>query len=115
MGSLQAQQPLEPTLAALRDRLAQQTSFLESHSRELEASLEVPLPPHPHPRSSSHTAGAFNHSKRADLEDLPRCFESNYSELLLSGTSNYFADVPLRRKSPLTISGTHPAYGFPLL
>jgi len=39
--ALQAQQPLEPTLAALRDRLAEQTAFLERHSRELEATLEV--------------------------------------------------------------------------
>jgi hypothetical protein len=36
-----------------------------------------------------------------------------YSELLLSGTSNYLADVPLRRKSTLKISGICPAYGFP--
>jgi len=36
---------------------------------------------------------------------------SIYSELSLSGTPNYLADVPLRLKSPLTISGTIPAYG----
>ena len=43
--ALKAQQPLEPTLAALRDRLAEQTAFLERHSRELEATLEVCAPP----------------------------------------------------------------------
>jgi hypothetical protein len=55
--------------------------------------------------------------KEKEIDDPISSKQTNavYSELLLSGTSNYLADVPLRRKSqiPLTVSptlsGTNPA------
>jgi hypothetical protein len=41
--------------------------------------------------------------------------KSLYSKLRSSGTLNYLAHVPLRLKSPLTISEIRPAYVFPYL
>ena len=42
---LQSQQPLEPALGALRDKISKQTAFFKDHSQELEASLEVKVFP----------------------------------------------------------------------
>ena len=40
-GLLQSQQPLEPSLQALRAKLVQQTAFLKRQSKELDTSLQV--------------------------------------------------------------------------